>query len=252
MTNARKFLFDTSFDLEVRRPQPHRPEPELEAPPPPPSFSEEELQATRDAAFRAGWEEGSAQAQAEARRSAEAAGTRALALIGDSLRQALERLDERREAAMVQALDGAVAVLRKLFPLLSERHGLGEIEGLVRNCLERLHEEPRVVVRAPDALLDALRLRLDELKLEAAYEGRVVLLADDELGPGDARIEWADGGAERSGRLLWGEIEEILSHALAATEATAPTDTRLDLEAEPRASAPDTEASAERPAQPAS
>lgn len=219
---VRKFLFDTSFDPEVRRPEPRRPEPapEPEAPPPP-SFSEQELEAAREAAFREGLEQGREQALAEAREAAEAAGARALTLLAERLKQALEQLDAQREAATVEVLGSAMAVLRKLFPLLGERHGLTEIEGLVRGCLERLHEEPRVVVRAPDALLDALRGRMDELKLEAAYEGRVVLLADDGLGPADARIEWADGGAERDGRRLWAEIDEILSHAVTASAVAA-------------------------------
>lgn len=219
---VRKFLFDTSFDPEVRRAEPRAPEPAPEPEvPPPPSFSEEELQAAREAAFREGWEQGREQALAEARGAAEAAGAQALTLLAERLKQALQRLDAQREAATVEVLGSAMAVLRKLFPLLGERHGLAEIEGLVRGCLERLHEEPRVVVRAPDALLDELRRRMDALKLEAAYEGRVVLLADEELGPSDARIEWADGGAERNGRRLWAEIEEILSHAVTAGAAAA-------------------------------
>ncbi|MEX0760621.1 MAG: hypothetical protein WD100_13655, partial [Tistlia sp.] len=185
MTNARKFLFDTSFDPEARQAAPAAPPP-APAAPPPPSFSAEELEAVREAAYREGADQGRDQALSEARRSAESTGAEALSVLAAGVQEALGRLDERREAATVQVLESAIAVVRKLFPLLSERHGLGEIEGLVHACLERLHEEPRVVVRAPDDLLDALRGRMDALKLAAAYEGRVVLLADEELGPGDA------------------------------------------------------------------
>ncbi|SMF67641.1 flagellar assembly protein FliH [Tistlia consotensis] len=219
MGNVRKFLFDTSFDPEVHRAEKRRAEPEPAAPPPP-SFSEEELQAAREAARLEGYQLGREEALDEARGTAEAAGAQAMALFAERMRQSLQQLDGRRDAALVEVLESAMTVLGKLFPALSERHGLGEIEALVRSCLERLHEEPRVVVRAPDALLDELRGRMDGLKLEAAYEGRVVLLADDDLGPGDARIEWADGGGERNGRRLWAEIEEILSHAVAASAET--------------------------------
>ncbi len=243
MSSTRKFLFDTSFDPDVRPPEPKQPEPEVVAEPEPelPSFSEEELEAAREAAFREGLEQGHAQGLAEARQAAEAASAQALTLLAERVKLSLQKLDAQRDAAMVEVLESAMAVVRKLFPALSARDGLTEIEGLVRSCLERLHEEPRVVLRAPDELLDTLRGRLDELKLEAAFEGRMVLLADDTLGPGDARIEWADGGAERNGRRLWAEIDEILAHAVAASGAAAAT------------AAPATPSeSAERPTQPVS
>lgn len=223
MASVRKFLFDTSFDPEVRQPEPRRPEPQP-APepevPPAPSFSEEELESARSAAWQEGHDQGREQALAEARVAAETTSAEALTLIAGRLREGLDRLDAERDVTLAEVLQNAMTVLRKLFPALSARHGLSEIEALVRSCLERLHEEPRVVVRAPDALLDILRGHLDELKLDAAYEGRVVLLADDDLGPDDARIEWADGGAERNGRRLWAEIDEILSHAVAAQANT--------------------------------
>lgn len=222
MAVARKFLFDTSFDPQARRPEPLAPQIDPEpAPPAPPSFSQEELEAASTAARQEGFESGREQALAEARETAEAEAARATTLFAERLEQAIERLDARRQTALVEVLASATAILRKLFPELGRRHGLAETEALVRSCLEQLHEEPRVVVRAPDALLDVLRQRLDALKLAAAYEGRVVLLADDTLGPGDARIEWADGGAERDGRRLWAEIEEILSHTVAAATDTS-------------------------------
>ncbi len=48
-------------------------------------------------------------------------------------------------------------------------------------------------------------------QVEKAYEGKVVILGDADLGPSDCRIEWADGGIERDVRALWEEIDHVLA-----------------------------------------
>ena len=59
------------------------------------------------------------------------------------------------------------------------------------------------MLRVNDALFDALQRRLAAIAQANGYAGKIVLLADDALAPGDGRIEWADGGAERDTRRLW-------------------------------------------------
>ena len=41
-------------------------------------------------------------------------------------------------------------------------------------------------------------------------------MADPALGPSDARIEWADGGAERNTRQLLADIEQAAERMLGA------------------------------------
>jgi flagellar assembly protein FliH len=119
-----------------------------------------------------------------------------------------EAVGEAEQEALTQEMAKAVATMaRKLLPAFARKHGVAEIEGLVAECLGRLHEEPRIVVRVNDEVLDPVRQRLDALAATLGFAGRFVLLAADDIAPGDARVEWADGGVERDTARGWQEIE---------------------------------------------
>src|SRR3546814_15720654 len=68
-------------------------------------------------------------------------------------------------------------------------------------------EEPRLVLRVSDGILDLIKPRIDVLTMRSGFAGRVVILAEDGMVDGDCRIEWADGGVERSAARLSTEIE---------------------------------------------
>jgi flagellar assembly protein FliH len=83
-----------------------------------------------------------------------------------------------------------------------------------------------VVVRVPDAYYDALDAEIPALAKRSGFEGKVVLLSEPSLQPGDLRVEWADGGAEREVASLAAEIDAVLCRASAPepSETTDPTD----------------------------
>ena len=213
-TKTKRYLFTTDFDelSENERAQAPRQ-------PAAPSFSAEDLAQAETAAFAAGRDA----ARAEARASQEQTIADALGRLEVLLGQAEASLAEHHQARLRNAVEVAMAALRKLFPDLARRHGLEEAMALLASCLERLDDEPRLVIRIADAALDAVKMRVDSLTQRCGYEGRVILLADDSLAEGDLRIEWADGGAERDSGRLWQEIEEILAGAgvTGRTEAAA-------------------------------
>lgn len=228
MAAVRKFLFDNSFDAPTKpkREAAPPPPPEPEPPPPPPGFSEEELAAACARARAEGEEAGRAAALAAAEASREQALLQAERRLAAVLQQLFGELDQRARLAEQQALETATAILRRLFPELARRHGETEIVALLGECLALAHEEPRVVVRAADLQLDALRERLAGLREGAGFEGRVVLLADADLGPSDVRVEWADGGMERDAERTWREIDAVIQRTLAAAADEPPADQR--------------------------
>ncbi|MGE5147082.1 MAG: flagellar assembly protein FliH, partial [Candidatus Eiseniibacteriota bacterium] len=121
---------------------------------------------------------------------------------------------EIEQATTEAAIRVALAVLRKILPSIERRDALPEIEAVFAECLPRAIDEPRIVFRVPDALLDALKGRVDEVAQRAGFRGKVVLLSDDGLGASDCRIEWADGGAERSVDRIWKDVEELVGRVL--------------------------------------
>src|SRR3546814_6510285 len=79
------------------------------------------------------------------------------------------------------SLEAALTVVRKLFPQLARSHGLDELHAVVEQCLERLRDEPRVVIRCADADLAALQTRAEQAAARSGFEGKLVFLADERL-----------------------------------------------------------------------
>ncbi|MGB1548282.1 MAG: hypothetical protein ACPHIA_07125 [Alphaproteobacteria bacterium] len=168
------------------------------------SFTEEDLAAAR--------EEGMAEGKAAGRKEAEAETER---LTADALKKISEHMatlgaaqSEASKSNAREASELAMAVARKVMPEISKHGAIIEIEAMVRQCLADRFEEPRVVIRVHDSLLDSLRTRIDSAAANAGFAGKLVLLADDSLQGADCRVEWADGGAERDEERLWKDIEE--------------------------------------------
>jgi flagellar assembly protein FliH len=209
MNAPHKFLFEQSFDLPDPPRGPRKPAP---APPPEPSFTKAELEAVSARALG----EGRAAALAEAAQATEARVAAALAGVESALGTALAARAADAEQAQRRCLETLRGVLRKLAPALCRMASLIELEAMVDQCLREAVEEPRVVLRVGDEVFDAVRERLGAITGAAGFAGKVVLLADEGLGAADARIEWAEGGAERdSGRLI-DDIDAALARALDA------------------------------------
>ncbi|HYH38767.1 MAG TPA: FliH/SctL family protein [Azospirillum sp.] len=243
MTSVRKFQFDESFDVDSHHGHGHghgqgyaHVEEVIEPEPPPAVYGEEDLNAAREAGFRdgmvaghkagelkgydegraAGLEEGAAAARAEIEGSDAALAAHALDRIAQGVEALLTRFEAEKKARSDQPVHIALAIVRKLMPEMARQHGLAEIEGLVRACLTDLLDEPRLVIRvAPDAL-ELVRPHLEETITRSGFDTRLMVVADANLGPGDCRIEWAEGGAERDTTTLLAEIEQSAQRLLDA------------------------------------
>lgn len=222
MTAVRKFLFERSFD-KVEEPEEvveeeteEAPEPEEEAP----SFSEEDMQAARDEAFAAGKEEGIR----EAAGTTESRVLEALTGLTDRFAELFQAQETANAATVETAVSVAVSIARKVFPALNERNALGEIERMAVMAMEKILEEPRVVIYVHPELAPALNERLETMAAQAGYKGKVEITPLDDIPVGDCRVEWSGGGAARDTAELWQEIDEIIERNLADDEADEAAD----------------------------
>lgn len=99
-------------------------------------------------------------------------------------------------------------------PALERQHGLAEIESAVRNQIAELLDEDRLLVRVSPDMHEAAGERLETLARQAGFDGKVSVIAAEELGPSDVKLEWSDGGAERKLDRLWHEVEDIVRRSL--------------------------------------
>ncbi len=186
MSSPSRFPFARAFEPDKHgrdRSEVHTPE----------TYSDEQLAQARQAAFA----DGQAQARAEAAKDVERAIAMTLQQIADGIGGLQDGFETAVERHRQDALQAALAIARKLAGELISREPLAEVEGAVRESLQHLTNEPHVVVRTAENLVDPLREKLDELSLRSGFRGKVVLLGEPDILPGDCRIEWADGGAER-------------------------------------------------------
>jgi len=163
-------------------------------------------------AYRNGFAAGLAQAQNDDARKA----TATLGAIADAIERfntALAGIEARLETEAVQV---AVAVAGKLAPELIVREPLAEISALVTESFNHLVKTPHVVVHIGAETYEAAKAKLDEIAQARGFEGRLVVMSDSAMAPGDCRLEWADGGVTRDRAATLATIDELVTRYVAA------------------------------------
>ena len=168
-------------------------------------------------AHRKGFAAGLAQAQGEAAQRAAAA----LARVADGLERldrALTGIETRLET---EAVEVAVAVAAKLAPQLIAREPFAEISALATECFHQLVTTPHIVVRIGAAIYETAKDKLEEIARARGFEGRLMVLSDSAMAPGDCRIEWADGGVNRDRAATISAINDVVGRYVAARATAA-------------------------------
>jgi flagellar assembly protein FliH len=163
-------------------------------------------------AYRGGFAAGQAQVQEEAAQRTAAA----LSLIADGMariERGLAGIETRLETEAVQV---AVAVGNKLAPELISRQPFAEVAALATECFRHLVKTPHVAMRVGPEIYDTAKEKLEEIARARGFEGRLMVLADTALAPGDCRIEWADGGLVRDRAFTEATINVCVNRYLGA------------------------------------
>lgn len=226
MASYRKYMFDLDFDHPAPRAsaadeieQEEAEEPPEPEPPPPPMFTEEELAFARDAAY----EEGRQAGESEAQQRTERLTATALNALADQMSGLFRQQEDANDVNARTAVRIAMSVLKKVLPVACETHGFAEVTRVVEEVVEHLLDEPRIIVKVAEPLMEAVRERLEVVCQTHGFEGRVVVQPDPRLTPGDCRVEWTDGGAERDQARLLEEIEATVERSLAPPERRVET-----------------------------
>ena len=202
MTAPVKFLFEDDFAGDARKGARHVS----------PAAHEAALAAARTEGYRAGAAAAEAKCMADiAHRSAVAAERTAAALA--ALSQGLGAIEARLEAESVEV---AAAVGGKLAPELIAAEPFAEVAALAASCFRQLVAAPHVVVRVDETTYGTAQARLKEIAHMQGFDGRLVVLAEETLAPGDCRIEWADGGLTRDRAATTAAIGEAVTRYVKA------------------------------------
>lgn len=192
MKSTAKYLFDDDFSASEK-----------------PTITLVEAERRRvdaeSTAYRKGFAAGLEQAQTEA-----------LAVIADGLERLTRALAGIETRLETEAVEVAVAVAAKLAPELIAREPFAEISALATESFNHLVKAPHVVVHIGAEAFEPAKVKLDEIAHARGFEGRLVVLPDAAMAPGDCRIEWADGGVARDRAATLATIDDAVARYVAA------------------------------------
>lgn len=213
MTQPAKFDFGTVFDSLVEQPFGAAQEKER-------TWSEAEVEQEKALAFAEGSKTGHAEA---------------LGTIEQKLSQAVDQLLVRSGeiTAKLSAMEAGLGEEAKLLALtvgraiaseLLVQSRCAEIETIVSEALALLTNQPHVVVRVHEDLLESLTPRLQSISEQRGFTGKLIMLGEPDLDHSDCRIEWAEGGITRDVPALQAEIDSIVARHLSPESADVTQD----------------------------
>lgn len=197
-TSARRFLFGEDF-REPRPADTRERDTEREA---------AHEQAIRDS-YEAGRQAGRREAEAEmARQLADALGR-----LEGLLPAVLERSDKAAAEAEAECLHYFDTLARKLAGSALNDRPLAAVADAAVAAFRHLRGVPHLAVRVSAPLVEEAESLLRRLAREQGFEGRIIVLGDEDLLPGDARLDWGDGGVVRDRATFEAAIDRALALA---------------------------------------
>ncbi len=200
MSARSKYLFDADFGEK--------------APPPKVDLAAHEAQVAE--AEARGYRNGVNAAEAQARTEAQRRTAIALESIGAAVERFVANLSGIERKLEIEAIEVATAVAKKLATELIAREPLGEIAALAAGCLAELRSAPHVAVRVHASLHEQVQSQLAAIAAARGFDGRLVVLGERDIAPGDCRLEWADGGIVRDRAGTEAVIDDAVARYIAA------------------------------------
>jgi flagellar assembly protein FliH len=128
--------------------------------------------------------------------------------LGDRVAAFAASLDDIKKATLGEAVDLAASIAKKLAAGLVAQQPTIEMEALIVECLASLDGVPHLVIRCHTELADAVREIATTRIQTSGFTGRLVVMGDPEIEPGDCRLEWVDGGLVRDHAAIVAEIDQ--------------------------------------------
>lgn len=236
MARTAKFLFERSFDDPSKLYLPgerRRSEIEAEAaaeaaarlelemeeklardadlPPREPVAKAQYTQAQLDAAKEEGYIQGHGAALEEAATAREHYAADALNLIAQGLAGLNAQQAEANKELANFAMRMVYGLAQRLLPRHAQAHAVDSIEEFVRRVLPLAVGEPRLLVRSHPMIAEDLDARLKDVFARSSFQGSFTVVTDYEVQPGDCRLEWEGGGADRDEARVWADIREVIA-----------------------------------------
>jgi flagellar assembly protein FliH len=195
--------------------------PEIDLPPPPPTFSEQEMEQAKQAAYQEGRSAGQLEAEAKINKAAEesAAAMQALLdVIANRITLASEEHTQFLKNQQDIILKVTLAIARKIAGEALKNDPYASVESLLKECMGLIAGSERIVLTVTPQKSDDLRRCIGVLKtLLHDFGGEIIIEQDASFADNDCRVEWKNGQASHSEEAVWTEIESLLKKTTLTT-----------------------------------
>lgn len=193
-----KFLFDTRFDVASGA---HNIDDEL------PRYNALEMDKARAESFVDGQETG----YKKAIESIEHDISVKLEVLSAQIKEVLELQQKIGESLFKETLKVSLLMAQRILPTFYEKAAKDEVETVVNECFSSLLTQSRVVIHVNEKLVKPIQERASKMAEKVGFDGRISVLADDEIDVIDCSVEWAEGGVHKVTRHIWQNFEAILA-----------------------------------------
>ncbi|MFZ4125936.1 MAG: hypothetical protein ACOYJ2_07720 [Rickettsiales bacterium] len=189
-------------------------EEETPPPPPPPTYTQHELEVARQAAHKAGFEEGMQAGVAKVvnethlRDNDAATAMHTLATAIQELQTQYHDVLSKQTGELTELV---TLIARKVAGDALTMYGEKTIEGMVMRCLPVVLYKPHVIIDVHPEIHEKVEGHLTTLLRESGFAGGLTIRASSTIARHDIKIDWAAGYAERSTQALWSEVTILLN-----------------------------------------
>ena len=157
-----------------------------------------------------------AEGDAAAMQRVEAQSARALAELAEAAKAALPTLAVAAHEHRAGSAELALACARQIADAACERFPDAPLQDALAALAREVEATPKLILRAPPALLERLQAALAETAEAIGYGGQIIARADPGLARAAFVLDWGDGSAAFDPAGAAARVAEALEGALAA------------------------------------
>lgn len=184
-----------------------------EEPPPPPTFSEAELQAAKEEAYRKGFNDGEKTGKAYAHSDIAKTEQACMEIMPHLAAQIKTMASQYNQFVLEQKTllpQLTLAIAQKILGDVPPEHLAEQISQKVIACVEAMLGEPEIHIYVHPQLSDVIESRLAKHFANSHEPGDVLIHADDAIPLTDCRVEWRNGGMTYSPGQALSKMQTII------------------------------------------
>ena len=198
MSKPLKFTFDTAFGTRSEGDKLADNQPVI---------TQADVDAARTQGFIQGREDGlneiDSQAQIDFKNS--------MNQISSKLESLISAQAVSHQNAYENAQKFSILIAKKIAKAALNQYPTLQIQSLIEDCLSHISNLPHLVIRVNK---DTSQLTKDELQPiidHKGFDGKLIILGEEDIAVGDCMIEWADGGVAHNTKTIITRIDDILN-----------------------------------------